>query len=237
MGLIKKPSGSAGEVLIATCDNAFGEALSAELKTQGFASRRVQEVPHLWSDCPDFLILDLDPAREVPWDLLGGLRSRPDTAGVPIITLSQFIVEVPQVHAMISLGVSDCVRKPCDAKLLAHLIMARWMGRPRRRRAEAASYRTSDRSLEIDLITHSCRLRGRELRLSPKEFSLLGFLMCRGRSVVTKAELLRSFWPTGTDEAGTPVGLQQYIARLRRKLGPLKDRIETVPSLGYRFRL
>jgi two-component system response regulator MprA len=63
----------------------------------------------------------------------------------------------------------------------------------------------------------------------------MGCLMTGSGTVVPRRTLLRAGWPEGA--IVTPNTLDQYIARLRRKLRELgSDRqIGTVRSVGYRF--
>jgi DNA-binding response OmpR family regulator len=71
--------------------------------------------------------------------------------------------------------------------------------------------------------------------MTSREFDLLAFLVRRAGSVVTKREVLAGVWDDGFE--GDPNVVEVYVARLRRKLDPLRaGLIETVRGAGYRVR-
>lgn len=85
--------------------------------------------------------------------------------------------------------------------------------------------------IELDPATHEVRVGGEPLELSPKEFSLLEYLLTRDGEAVSRSEILDHVWDYGYD--GTSNVVDVYIGYLRSKLGP--DRIETIRGVGYRM--
>lgn len=85
--------------------------------------------------------------------------------------------------------------------------------------------------IELDPASHEVRLDGELLELSPKEFSLLEYLMSRAGDAVSRSEILDHVWDFGYD--GTSNVVDVYIGYLRSKLG--NDRIETIRGVGYRL--
>ena len=76
--------------------------------------------------------------------------------------------------------------------------------------------------------------RGSELvHLEPKVLQVLVYLLEHRDRVVTKNELLDAVW--GSDIAVTTRTIDTHLKRLREKLGPASDLIETVRGVGYRF--
>ena len=70
--------------------------------------------------------------------------------------------------------------------------------------------------------------------LTATEFRLLRLLMERGGRVQTRGHLLTDVWGYAEDIDSRTV--DTHIRRLRRKLGPEADRIETVIGVGYRLK-
>ena len=74
---------------------------------------------------------------------------------------------------------------------------------------------------------------GAPVRLTRKEFSLLSTLARAAGRVATRQQLLDNVW--GYEYYGDTRTLDVHIRRLRQKLGPCGDCIETVVGVGYRF--
>lgn len=234
---------STPEILVVTRDEALRRGLSAELSAHGLGVRWLDDMGALKSALaarlPSFLILDFDPAVEPPWKELGDLRGDPATAHLPVIALSGSVIGPRHVIEVMRMGIMDYVSKPCNPTVLVLRLQALRTALSRRdppRRGESC-YQTADGALRLDLKAHTCRLGEREVKLSPKEFLLLALLLARGGELVGKDELLRALWTANPALRDDTHLLLQYVARLRRKLGLLRGRLETVWGLGYRFRL
>jgi DNA-binding response OmpR family regulator len=88
--------------------------------------------------------------------------------------------------------------------------------------------------LTIDEGTYTCRLRGKGLDLTFKEFELLKYLAQHPGRVFTRAQLLQEVW--GYDYYGGTRTVDVHVRRLRAKLGPEHESlIGTVRHVGYKF--
>src|SRR5262249_3288474 len=88
-------------------------------------------------------------------------------------------------------------------------------------------------SLQLDTSAHLAHLDGGEIDLTRTEFGLLSLLL-RNRGRAFSREYLRdAVWGEPAVEGDRSV--DNAVLRLRRKLGPLGDAIETVWGIGYRF--
>lgn len=88
--------------------------------------------------------------------------------------------------------------------------------------------------LVIDDQTYSCKLRGRGLDLTFKEFELLKYLAQHPGRVFSRAQLLQEVW--GYDYYGGTRTVDVHVRRLRAKLGPEHELlIGTVRHVGYKF--
>ncbi len=98
--------------------------------------------------------------------------------------------------------------------------------------AEPGVVRAGD--LTIDEGTYTCRLRGRALDLTFKEFELLKYLAQHPGRVFTRAQLLQEVW--GYDYFGGTRTVDVHVRRLRAKLGAEHEQlIGTVRHVGYKF--
>jgi DNA-binding response OmpR family regulator len=88
--------------------------------------------------------------------------------------------------------------------------------------------------LTNDEGTYTCRLRGRALDLTFKEFELLKYLAQHPGRVFTRAQLLQEVW--GYDYYGGTRTVDVHVRRLRAKLGAEHESlIGTVRHVGYKF--
>ena len=88
--------------------------------------------------------------------------------------------------------------------------------------------------LTIDEGTYTCKLRGRALDLTFKEFELLKYLAQHPGRVFTRAQLLQEVW--GYDYYGGTRTVDVHVRRLRAKLGVEHEQlIGTVRHVGYKF--
>jgi eukaryotic-like serine/threonine-protein kinase len=90
-------------------------------------------------------------------------------------------------------------------------------------------------SFRLDPANH-CLWNGEErVRIPPKAFDVLRYLVENPERLVTQDELLEALWP---DTYVNPEVLRKYILDVRKILGDRPDRpefIETLPKRGYRF--
>jgi DNA-binding response OmpR family regulator len=100
------------------------------------------------------------------------------------------------------------------------------------RGGEDGAVRTGD--LVIDEQTYSCKLRGRSLDLTFKEFELLKYLAQHPGRVFSRAQLLQEVW--GYDYYGGTRTVDVHVRRLRAKLGAEHEQlIGTVRHVGYKL--
>jgi two-component system, OmpR family, response regulator len=88
--------------------------------------------------------------------------------------------------------------------------------------------------LTLDLVTREVACAGRPVELQPREFSLLVFLMRHTGRPVSKTMILEHVWDYSFDPQTNVVDV--VISRLRAKIDPGHERIETVRGVGYILR-
>jgi uroporphyrinogen-III synthase len=96
-----------------------------------------------------------------------------------------------------------------------------------------------DQAVELRLAGFDVRVQGRLVKVDAEEPALLtereqavfAVLSRRPGVVVSKGELRREVWDNGADDHAVEV----TVGRLRRRLGPAADGIETVMRRGYRL--
>ncbi|MGH0033007.1 MAG: response regulator [Myxococcota bacterium] len=178
---------------------------------------------------PELMVLDLMLPDLSGTEVCRQVRQDPELAGLPVIMLTAKADEVDRVVGL-ELGADDYVTKPFSPRELVLRIRAVL----RRRAPEAPADRALEHgALRIEPDRHRCFVEQSEVELTAKEFELLRSLMQRPGRVMTRDQLLDEVW--GTDIAVTSRTIDTHLKRLREKLGPASDLIETVRGVGYRF--
>lgn len=177
---------------------------------------------------PDLMVLDLMLPDMPGTEVCRHLRGRSATEDLPILMLTAKSSEVDRIVGF-ELGADDYVTKPFSPRELGLRVRALLR---RRGAVQGAEHRVEHRGIEVDLERHRCRVEGREVVLTAKEFRLLETLMRRPGFVLTRERLLDEVWGEGV--AVTLRTIDTHLKRLREKLGPCGGAIETVRGVGYR---
>jgi DNA-binding response OmpR family regulator len=153
-------------------------------------------------------------------------------AGVwtPVLMLTAKDGEYDEADAL-DLGADDYLTKPFSyVVLLAHLRAVIRRGAPERPVPLTAG------DLVVDPAAHDCRRGATPIELTPREFSVLEYLMRRRDQVVSKTDIMANVWDSFYD--GDPNVVEVYVGYLRRKVDAPFGRhsIETVRGAGYRIR-
>jgi two-component system phosphate regulon response regulator PhoB len=178
---------------------------------------------------PDLVVLDLMLPDVSGTEICRRMRSDIDLSELPIIMLTAKADEVDRVVGL-ELGADDYVTKPFSPRELTLRVRAVLR---RRKPAATPSEALAHGALRLDAARHRCFVGDAEIDLTAKEFELLRTLMGRPGRVLTRDQLLDEVW--GSDIAVTTRTIDTHLKRLREKLGPASDLIETVRGVGYRF--
>jgi DNA-binding response OmpR family regulator len=151
--------------------------------------------------------------------------------GSPRVLMLTALGEVEDRVAGLDDGADDYLAKPFDFAELAARVRALL-----RRDGSSSGALLRSGSLELDTSRHEAKRSGRPLRLSPKEFALLRYLMSRPGEVLSQEDLLEHVWDEHADPFTHTVRVT--IMTLRKKLldGDEDQPIETVVGRGYRLR-
>jgi len=175
----------------------------------------------------DVIVLDIMLPKLNGYKVVEQLRQR--GVWTPVLMLTAKDGEYDQADAF-DLGADDYLTKPFSFVIL----LARLRALIRRGAPERPVVLTVG-DLSLDPARRRVERGPVEIMLTPKEFSLLEFLMHRRGEVVTKTEILDNVWDPAFD--GDMNIVEVYVGYLRRKIDVPFDRrsIETVRGVGYRL--
>jgi DNA-binding response OmpR family regulator len=148
---------------------------------------------------------------------------------VPIIMLTAKNGEYDEADGL-DVGADDYLTKPFSfVVLVARLRALLRRGAPPRPPVLSAG------DLTLDPARREVARGDRAITLTPREFTLLEYLLRRAGDVVSKSEILTHVWDANYD--GDPNVVEVYIGYLRRKLDAPFGRhtLQTVRGAGYRL--
>jgi DNA-binding response OmpR family regulator len=184
---------------------------------------------------PDLVILDWMLPQ---LDGLEVLRQIRRSSAVPVLMLTARGEEVDRVIGL-EVGADDYLTKPFSMRELMARVRAllrriervqQILEADRRRHVSALSYGP----LMLNPEAYQATLDSAPLDLTRTEFDLLHLLLRNPGRAFSRAYLLDTVW--GENYVPGDRSVDNAILRLRKKLGPLGEAIETVWGVGYRLR-
>jgi len=221
------------KILIVEDDSDIVEMITYNLRADGYevlsAFTGKDGITLARRERPDLIILDIMLPVTDGFEVCRVLKSTEATARVPIIILSAKSQETDKIVGL-ELGADDYVTKPFSPREL----IARIKAVLRRNQERLPCGEITRGQMVIDGTKHKVLVRKQEIELTATEFKLLECLAQRPGVVLSRSQLLEA---VGGDESMVyDRTVDAHIKSLRRKLGKAKDYIETVRSVGYRFR-
>ncbi|HXF38080.1 MAG TPA: response regulator transcription factor [Blastocatellia bacterium] len=220
-------------ILVVDDEPQILRVMRASLPARGFdvrtASGGEQALDEIRKEMPDLIILDLAMPEMPGLEVCRRIR---ETSTVPIIVLSAMGLESDKVQALY-IGADDYVTKPFGMEeLLARMLAV--LRRVHISEGDAPMLKVGD--LTINPGERRVTIGQSQIKLTPKEFDLLKYLVTNAGKVLTHRALLQAVW--GTESSEQKEYLRVFINQLRRKIEPDPQHpryILTEPWVGYRF--
>ncbi len=220
-------------ILVVDDESQILRVMRASLPIRGYdvitAASGEEALDQMGKQAIDLIILDLAMPEMSGLDVCRRVR---EFSTVPIIVLSAKGNESDKVAAL-DLGADDYVTKPFGMDEL----LARIRAVLRRQSATGSDGRlliVGD--VRVDLDERRVVVAGKEIKLTPKEFEVLKYLVGNAGKVVTHRALLQAVW--GWQSSDQTEYLRVFVNQLRRKIEPNLEHpryILTEPWVGYRF--
>jgi DNA-binding response OmpR family regulator len=218
-------------ILIVEDDKRLSRSIKRGLEQEGFAvDVAFDGTEGLWLATEmgyDAIVLDIMLPGRNGYLVCRDLREAGNWT--PILMLTAKDGELDHAEAL-DTGADDFLTKPFShVVLVAHLRALIRRGTRERPTVLVAG------DLRLDPAKHRCWRGEAEIDLSPRQFSLLEFLMARAGEVVSKTEILEHVWDFAFE--GDQNIVEVYIGYLRKKIdAPFGRRaIQTLRLVGYRL--
>lgn len=221
-------------ILIVDDERQITRVLSRGLTTKGYdvhiASDGEAALQTFTDWHPDLVVTDLSMPNMNGLELCRRLRAFSE---VPIIVLSVKGEERAKVEAL-DAGADDYVTKPFGIDELLARIRATLRRAPAAQDSAKSFLEVGDFRIQLD--ERKVTIQDKEIRLTPKEYDLLVYLLRHPGKVLTHHMLLGAIW--GGNYTEQTEYLRVFIGQLRKKIesDPTNPKyILTEPWIGYRF--
>jgi DNA-binding response OmpR family regulator len=181
------------------------------------------------TELPGMVILDVMMPGLTGLEVAKQLKFQPATARIPILMLTAKADEVDRIVGL-ELGADDYVTKPFSPREVVLRVQSIL------RRSEVVPESAEELRvgpIHVDCTRHEVRIGGELLDFTATEFKLLVVLMERCGRLQSREVLLNDVW--GYESVIDTRTVDTHIRRLREKLGPAADLVETVRGFGYRM--
>jgi len=226
---------TAERILIVDDEPQIRRVMKTALASNGYEAYEArtgeEALESLRANNPDLILLDMNMPG------MGGMatcREIRAVCEVPIIILSVRDGEQDKIAAL-DAGADDYLTKPFSVNELLARIRANL-------RRLAGPTGGSDESISVaekfsvNIAARQVMIDGKIVRLTPKEFDLLRFLLANANKPIPHRKLLQTIW--GPDYGDEVEYLRVFVSQLRKKIEPDHAHpryIVTEPWIGYRF--
>jgi len=221
-------------IVVAEDDGPIRDLLAHHLRRDGFSAIAVADgfaALRASRNGADLLILDIGLPGADGFDVARTLRH--ERRDLPIVMLTARSDEVDRVVGF-ELGADDYVTKPFSPREVVARVRA--VLRRCGREAAPAPVVLQFGRLEIDEGAREARVDGTEVRLKPREFSLLLELARHAGIALSRECLLQRVW--GFDFEGDERTVDVHVRRLRARIEEDAGHppiVQTVHGYGYKF--
>ncbi len=222
-------------ILIVEDDGAIAVGLADTLQAEGYvvqvAATGEEALKSIAERKPELIVLDLNLPDMDGLDVLTHVRERGHE--YPVLILSARTLELDKVRGL-DKGADDYLTKPFGLSELLARVRALLRRSGRKGKSETTIVKFGD--LEIDLIKFTAKRKGRELRLTTREYRLLEYFYLNKEQVLSRQQILEAVW--GSTYASGTRTVDVHIAKLRKKIEVDSENprhLLTVRSAGYKF--
>lgn len=223
-------------ILIIEDEGNIARVLQLELEHEGYAAEiagdGIDGLARATDEEWDLILLDIMLPGLNGIEVLRRIRRQDEEIPVLLLTARD---SIPDKVAGLDQGANDYITKPFEMEEVLARIRANLRYRnASREKNTSRPLRVGD--LYLDPKTRQVRRGERKIRLTPREFDLLTYLMRNAGQVLEREQIIQDVW--GFDYAGDTNVVDVYIRYLRQKIdkGAPAPLIHTVRGVGYTLR-
>lgn len=224
------------KILVVEDEIAINDILSSALKTEGyivrsaFSSKEAKDLLETFK--PNLALLDINLPDENGFELCKFINS---TKYIPVVMLTARDDVIDKILGL-ELGADDYITKPFHIKEVLARVRVALRRVEKYKTLEESCFIEISQGVKVNLESRVVLRDDVEVKLKPKEYDLLEFLIKNKNKVFSREQLLDKVW--GFDYEGEVRTVDVHVRRLRSKLDKDKECsvIETVFGIGYVMR-
>jgi DNA-binding response OmpR family regulator len=214
----------------------LARAIRRDLESEGYAVFHavdgLQALQFFQQHKPNIIILDWMLPQMDGLEVLRQVRTQ---SAIPVLMLTARSAEFDRVLGL-EVGADDYLVKPFSMRELIARVRAllrriehvqQIVAADRERQTQALTYQ----ELHLNPETYQVTITGKPVDLTRTEFDLLHLFVCNPGRVFSRTYLLDTIWSENYIPGDRSV--DNAILRLRKKLGPLGEAVETIWGIGY----
>jgi DNA-binding response OmpR family regulator len=221
------------KILIIEDEKDIQDLLQLYLKRDGFGADIARDgetgLRKASQERYDLILLDLMLPQVDGLEVCRNLRSRPQTADIPIIMITAKAEESDRVVGL-EMGADDYITKPFSPREVLARVKAIFR---RLEKPKAKEVRHEYGGIALEPSKHEVTYKGKSHSLTSKEFKLLEFFLGNRGRVLSRDILLNEIW--GYDYFGTTRTVDVHVAHLRQKFQVLYKSLVSIKGMGYKL--
>jgi DNA-binding response OmpR family regulator len=218
------------KVLLVDDEKRMLDLLELYLRAHKYKSKKAlsakEALSYLEEETFDIVLIDIMMPEMNGWDLCRTIRKNSD---VPIIMVTAREQKEDIVKGL-KLGADDYITKPFDEEELLARIEALLRRSSTANKIEVNGLLWNEDEFELSY-------NNKLIKLTPKEFTMLGYLMKKPNQVYTREQLIELIWGYESQTDGRTV--DSHVRNIRDKIRqvgfPIEDYFLTVWGLGYKW--
>ena len=216
-------------ILIVDDEDLIREVIKEYSENEGYnvyeASDGIEAIDIIKENNIDVIVLDIMMPK---LDGFSAYKEIKKIKNSPTIILSARTEEYDKLLGF-ELGIDDYLTKPFSPKELIARIKAIT------KRASGITDKFIYEDLVVDFMGYTIYIEGKEVKVTPKEFEILTYMIKNKNIAISRENLLSTIW--GYDYFGDDRTIDTHVKMLRNNLGKYRDLIQTVRGIGYKFEI
>lgn len=216
-------------ILIVDDEDLIREVIKEYSENEGYnvheASDGIEAIDIIKENNIDVIVLDIMMPK---LDGFSAYKEIKKIKNIPTIILSARTEEYDKLLGF-ELGIDDYLTKPFSPKELIARIKAIT------KRASGITDKFIYEDLVVDFMGYTIYIEGKEVKVTPKEFEILTYMIKNKNIAISRENLLSTIW--GYDYFGDDRTIDTHVKMLRNNLGKYRDLIQTVRGIGYKFEI